>query len=69
VLQLKDLNEKWAVISGQWSVKRRTGVNSPIIEGGPTRPGQAPFAEAEVEEQDAEVADKGKRSFLRPGKS
>ena len=33
MLQLKDLNEKWAVISGQWSVKRRTGVNAEIMEG------------------------------------
>jgi hypothetical protein len=63
VLQPKDLNEKWAVISGQWSVKKRTGVNAL------TRSGQAPFAVAEVEGEDGEVADKGRRSFLRQGES
>ena len=74
MLQLKDLKEKWAVISEQWSVKRRTGVNSPIIQGGPTRPGQAPFRGTEevnsnsrVVRKDREAADKGRGSFLRQG--
>jgi hypothetical protein len=40
VLQLKNLDEKWAVISGQWSVKRGTGVNAEIMEGNPTGSGQ-----------------------------
>ena len=37
MLQVKDLNEKWAVtptgseqVSGEWLVKGRTGVNTPI---------------------------------------
>ena len=46
---------------GAWSVKRKTRINA---EGTPTESGQAPFTEAEMEGADADVADKGNRSFL-----